>query len=304
MKDKIVKIFNDYKVEFIKYFNITKKYIKEQFIKVKEYLLCAKNRRKNLTMIAASIVFNLFLLILSSNAYYVNNLNISVLQAVIGDFNSEKYDYSLKIHLENASEKGTYHLSNNIPMVGYTYNRYTCKNGSELVYENGITSVVLDQKDSCDIYFDIETNPDVIININVEEDINSNTYKIVENYPYFGYTYSSYNCNNNSELVIDDELHEIKTKTKQKDICNVYFKKIEEDININLFIEDGLETDSYYKNNFIPSNNKYSLNNSKSGCKDENNSSLDSEITYSDGVINISTDRVSYCDIYLDVENE
>lgn len=303
MKNKIKKIYNDYKIEFIKYYNITKKYVKEKYVKVKEYLLCSKNRRKNLIIVLSSIVFNLFLLIFSSNAYYVDNLNISILQALIGDFNSDKYDYSLKIYLENANEKGTYHLSNSIPVMGYKYNRYTCKNGSELVYENGVASVSIDGKDSCSIYFDVEVNPDVIININIEEDINSNTYKLTDNYPYLGYTYTSYNCNNNSELIIDNELHIIKSKTNQKDICNVYFKKINEDININLYIEDGLDTNNYYESNSIPSNNKYSLN-SKSICKDENNNDLNSEITYSEGIINISTENISYCDIYLDVENE
>lgn len=290
--DNVKKLIEKGKVIFIKEFNI-----------IKEYLLCAKNRRKNLTIFASLIVINLFILIGISTAFYENTAGFVILHGFVGDFQNANYDYVLKIYLENSNNlgvgNGTYHLASLVPNNGYSYSSYTCENNSVLTYDttNG-ANVILDEPDICSIYFNISNTVDVKVNINLEKEVGSNTYNLVSNIPYYGYTYDSYTCVNNSTLNYDSNTHKIIITNTEKDYCDIYYKKEETDIISNLYIETGLDTNKYTKKSSIPSNTIYELNTTRSSCTNNE------VISYENGYIIIPYESNSTCDIYLDVNNE
>ena len=109
-----------------KYLDITINYLKNKYHKVKDYLLCAENRRKNLTTILLLIILHLILLIASSTAYYNDTVGMPIMHAIIGDLDGEKYDYVLKIFIQdiNNNSNKTYHLVSNIPTYNYKYSSY------------------------------------------------------------------------------------------------------------------------------------------------------------------------------------
>ena len=290
------------------YYKVTKEYLTKKYEQIKEYLLCAKNRKKNLTFIAVAITINLFLLIASSNAYYRTEGGLVLLHGIIGDLNTNNNDFVLKIFLEKDEVNLTkeYKLSNNVPEYGYNYSRYSCKNNSILSYDNNLKriNVDFDTKEICEVYFDLESHADVIININLEKDVNSNDYEKSEIVPYYGYSYDRFECTNNGNLEYNNNLHTFSVNTFQKDYCNIYFKKNNTDINVDLYVEDNLNSNNYNKLNSIPSNVLYTINDNKSVCKNNDNNIIDSNITYVNGQINIATNSISNCSVYLDVSNE
>lgn len=102
------------------------------------------------------LVFILYLFIFSSNAYYIDKRGIVLLHSKVGNID---YDYMLRIYVEDVDNSiglGTYHLAYSIPLNDYVYNRYSCKNGSILEYDNvnNITNISLEHKDNCSIFFD------------------------------------------------------------------------------------------------------------------------------------------------------
>lgn len=215
-----------------KYVDITINYLKNIYYKIKKYLLSSENRRKNLTTILLLIVFHLFLLITSSNAYYNNVSGIPMLHAVVGDFDIQKYDYVLKIYIQDANnnENKSYHLVDNIPNYNYKYSSYNCKNNSLLTYDeiNKVTSVSIEEKEVCSIYFDLENEADIIMNINVENNIDSNTYTRVDNIPDNNYelNINKSNCvdseNNVKNLDISYSNGVINVNTDTKTFCEIY----------------------------------------------------------------------------------
>lgn len=155
------------------------RYLINKYFIFKEKLLCAENRRKNLTTILVLLVLHLILLISTSNAYYQNESGLRLLHAIVGDIDSLNYDYVLRIFIEDSNnDNKTYKLVNNIPTYNYQYSNYICNNNGELIYDsvNNTTSISLDGKESCSIYFDLISKPDIIVNIYLETDLDSNNY--------------------------------------------------------------------------------------------------------------------------------
>ena len=309
MKELIIKYkeyLNELLIKITNIIKVYKKNILKKYIIFKEYLLNPNNKRKNLTIILALIVINLFLLIFGSNAYYQNESGIVLMHAYIGNINEQNYDYILKIYLENVNNDNTYHLANSIPEYGYTYSNYVCKHNSDLVYDSTLNVVTVEAfgKDNCSIYFDLTSDSDIKININIEDEVNSNTYKLSSYVPYYGYDFDSFTCDNNSSVTFDSNNHKISINSLEKDNCNLYFKKINNDITINLYIETDIDTNEYIRKTTIPTNKNYSLNTTRTNCKDINNNTINNQIDYTSGYINIETDYISSCEIYLDEENE
>lgn len=314
------KYIKDYIEEFKKYYHKFKKYLKKIYRKIKyhwhnpqsnlgkkikEYLQTKPAKIGLSIMGVLLIIIIISSIIKPSHAIYQNEHQFSILNGIVGN---SQYDYTLLIYIENFTDNegsGKYSLSDNIPLFGYAYSGYNCKNNSVLIYDDvtKYTKVDLDKKDICSIYFDYTNSADITSTIMLEEAVNSNTYKAFDTIPYYGYRYSHYECENNSELTYDSNNHKINVKANSKDKCQIYFKKEESDIEVKLYVEDSINSNNYIEKNSIPSNKIYKLNEDKSECLN-NNERTETEISYSNGYIEVISKEVTYCKVYLDLENE
>ena len=112
-------------------------------------------KKRNLIILLLLLIFiDIYLLIrYYSNAYYINSLNTYLVRSKVGI----NYDYILYIYLED--ESGNYSLTPTVPLEGYVYNRYDCKNNSEIIFneEEKDILVSLSNKDICSIYFNLSS---------------------------------------------------------------------------------------------------------------------------------------------------
>lgn len=318
MKEKILEIYNDYKKDFVKYvkkikrkIKLVSKKIRFYYSKVKENLLRSENRKKYLTTTGILIIANLLLInIYISFAYYNETASLSLLKAIVGDMYIEGNDYTLLVYQEDTDSTGNgngkYHLTKNIPAIGYNYSGYKCQNNSTLVFneETKLASVTMEQKEVCSVYFDVIGKMDLTVKIMLEETVNSNNYILGERIPAFGYKYSHYECQNNGVLEYDSELHKVKLSSSTQEHCSIYFNKDNTDITITLFVEEAYQTGEYIERLNIPSNVVYKLNESKSSCMNNNNERIDTTISYTDGYIDVAVSEIAYCNIYLDINEE
>lgn len=318
MKKKILKICNDYKDEFLKYMKVFKRKIKKVYKKflyyynsLKDKILRKENRKKYLTTTGILIIINLFLInIYISFGYYYEEASLSLIKATVGNMYLQEYDYVLLVYLENTDSTGNgngkYRLGDEIPTLGYNYSGYKCQNNSTLIYdeETKTTSVTIEQKEVCSVYFDVIGSMDLTVQIMLEESTGSNTYSISERIPAYGYKYSYYECANNGTLEYNSELHTVKLSSATKEFCSIYFTKESSDISVSLYVEETYQMGDYIERLSIPSNVSYVLNDTKSVCTNNNNERVDTNITYIDGYINIESSEIINCSIYLDKENE
>lgn len=318
-------IIEDYYKEFKRYFQKIRKKSKKFYRKLKyiwknkivafyydykEYLLRGENRKQNLTILGSLIVVFLFILVTyPSYAIFKDEYDFSILGSKVGNNYKNEYDYTLLVYIEEVTSgigNGKYNLSGSIPTFGYVYSGYKCENGSTLIYDEmtKLTSVTTNKRDTCSIYFDLTTNADLGITIMLEDRKGSNNYITSNVIPYYGYTYSHYECDNNSTLTYDSELHEAFIKSEGKEHCQLYFKKEETDIEVALFIENTYGKGDYIVKNSIPASKNYSLNKENSVCFNDTNERINTTISYTDGSIKISTEEIAYCEVYLKLENE
>lgn len=324
LKMKLQNVYKNYIKDYIeelkKYYHKFKRYLKKIYRKIKYHwhnpqsdlgkklkkFIETKPAKIGLSIVGLFLILGIIISIIKpSYAIYQNEHNFSILSGIVGN---NQYDYTLLIYIENYTNNdgsGKYSLSDNIPLFGYAYSGYNCKNNSTLIYDEATkyTKVDLDKKDICSIYFDYTNSADITATIMLEEIVNSNTYEMSNNIPYYGYKYSHYECENNSELIYDSNNHKINIKTNNKDKCQIYFKKEASDIEVKLYVEDSIGSNNYIENNSIPANKTYSLNENKSECLN-NNERTETEISYSNGYIEIISKEVTYCKVYLDLENE
>ena len=283
-------------------------YLKEKFLIVKEYV--KNNKEKSLFIGSGILGIFILLLILPSFAIYQNNFEFSFLANVVGDMYANDNDYTLLIYTEEVGDtgegSGIYNLVEAIPTFGYAYSGYTCKNGSTLIYDEvtKTTSVTLDQREVCSIYFDLTIVADITLKVMLEDSVDSNTYNLGNNIPYFGYKYSHYECDNNSTLTYNSELHKVKIASTGKDYCRIYFQKEEADIEVRLFVEGTYQNKDYIERVNIPANKTYLINEEESFCTNSDNERIETEIGYVDGYIEITTTEKAYCNVYLDLANE
>lgn len=317
LKKKVLKLCADFKQKFdnyLKKFKIktakTIRRTKLYYNNLKKNLLKKENRKKYLTITGILIIINLLIInLFVSFAYYYESDSLSIIRSVVGNMYINEYDYVLLVYLEdtdnNGDGNGKYHLTDNIPVLGYNYSGYKCVNNSTLIYdeETKETSVTLDQKDVCSVYFDVVGAMDLNVKVMLEDGIDSNNYVISDRIPSYGYKYSHYECTNNGKLEYNSELHKVKLSTSSKEYCNIYFTKESSDILIKLYVEETYQNGDYVERLNIPSNHLYILNESKSSCTN-NNERIDVAISYIDGYINIETGEISHCDIYLDKYEE
>ncbi len=305
LKEKIREIINDYVVDGKKMLGLIKYKSIHLITKIKEDLNDPSTRKKYIRGLSVFVIFLLLVVINSSYGYYGDTASIPLARAKVGNLYLNDKDYVLLIYLQNTSQNNDgskdYHLSSNIPSIGYEYSGYKCQNDSTLVFnEDSLTaSATINKKDTCSVYFDMVAPLDVTINVMLEDNVGSDTYTLGTNIPYYGYKYNNFDCTNNSELTYDSNLHKVTLKTPGKDVCNLYFKKDAADVIVNLYVENTLDTEDYIKRFTIPTDVNYSLNSEKSVCKN-NNERVENNITYVDGYINLDTQVVTECDVYLD----
>ena len=128
---------------------------------LKEYIFSAENRKRNLVTLGVFIILNLLIMNLYfSNAYYFVEASYPLIHAKVGNIYSLDYDYVFFIYLQDEIDSSRYNLAGDIPLVGYSYSGYSCNNNSVLIYDDILktTSVDLDKKDVCSVYFDVINN--------------------------------------------------------------------------------------------------------------------------------------------------
>ena len=303
--------FLTYKRKFKKKINKIYKKLIINFNLLKERLFRKENRKKYLTTTGILIILNLLLInIYISFGYYYEEASLSLIRATVGNMYLDKYDYVLLVYLENidinGNGNGKYRLSEEIPSLGYNYSGYKCKNNSVLLYDETtkMTSVTVEQKEVCSIYFDVISSLDLAVSIMLEDTPESNTYSVSDKIPAYGYKYSYYECSNNGKLEYNSELHTVRLSSSSNEYCSIYFTKEKSDISVKLYVEENYLTGDYIERLSIPANISYTLNESKSICTNKNNERIDTEVSYLDGYINIESSEITNCSIYLDKENE
>ena len=305
-KEKFSNIYNDYKEEALDLWNG----FKEKVFLLKEQIKNDFNDpklRKNYAIYASVllVITLLFANLFISFAYYTNEAEFILIRAKVSEKYASNYDYTLQVYLENAANDGQYHLGKQIPAFGYTYSGYKCQNKSTLVYNEAMksTSVDLAQQDVCSIYFDLKAAVDLVINVKLEENAGSNTYKDGKQIPVYGYQYSHYDCDNGGELTYNSSLHSVSLTSSGKNSCNLYFKKAKADVTMRLFVENTAGQGDYIERLTIPANRTYHLNSLKTSCQNANGGRVDKDIYYRNGYIETSSEEIVSCKIYLDLDN-
>lgn len=279
--------------------------IKKSYNVIVEYLLAARNRKQNLTIIALLIVMNVFLLnSFYSYAYYNDYSSFVLVHSKVGNVKIKDADYSLQIFLENQNDKGSYSLGESIPYIGYTYSGYNCDNEGTLVYDEALktTRATITNKNACSIYFDLTQDGDITVLVKTESDYNSGTYNSSKVIPYYGYSFNKVECENGGTGTYNVANHYLEINSSVKDVCTAFFNKKDTNNKVNLFLEDTYQSGNYINRNSFIKNINYNLNNAKSNCKNSNGEIINGNIEYTNGEINITGSNLT-CDIYMDRTN-
>ena len=301
--ENIKNIFNEYLEEGKEYYKIVKEFFldyKNIWPKIKKSIQNPENRKKYATAVLILIFLNIFFIRqFYSFGYYYNGADFPIVNSKIGNLYLKNYDYILLVYLQNGDNN--YHLVEEIPSNTYTYSGYKCDKGSILIFDEDTreTSVDLLGKDVCSIYFDLENKLDIILNVMLEDSSGSDTYTIHDNIPVYGYKYDHYKCDGKGTLTYDSNLHKVNLSTPSKEKCNIYFKKEESDVIVNLFIENTYNTEDFIERKSIPSGINYSLNTERSYCTSKIGERKDAHLSYTDGYINLDTDEITECSVYL-----
>ncbi len=280
-------------------------YIKNLYIKIKNYLLSAEHRKQNLTIIGTLIFLNVLLLnSYISYGYYNDYSSFVLVHSKVGSAYQKDADYVMQVYLENKSNLGNYILGESIPMFGYTYSGYNCTNASTLVYDENlkVARTTATNKDVCSLYFDSTVSSDVDVLVKIEDGYNTNSYKSSNYVPHYGYTYSKVECVNGSTGTYNTTSHYLELNSTSKDTCTVYFNKDNTNNLVNLYLETANQSGTYIKRNGFIKEKNYQINESKSTCKNMNDETVSTTITYNNGIININTNNV-ICDVYMDDVN-
>ncbi len=247
-------------------------------------------KKEKLIYIVIAILSVLIINLYTSYAYYVQESYIPILKSKVGNKKLKEFDYSLTILIKNDND---YIEVDKIPENGYILKNKKCINGSNIEVNDKKAKAEITKKDACMLYYELENKGDIILNILLENEINNEDYIISNSIPIYGYVYSHFDCINNG--IITYENNKISFEGS-KDKCNIYFNRNISDIFLSLYIEvDG----DYIKKDSIPINKSYVLN-STSECKDIDDNIILNSIDYIDGHIVINTNKIAYCEVYLD----
>lgn len=276
--------------------------------------------KKNKTCFILGVVF-VFLLIFGIQvgyAFYNKSDAISILSNKVGDFDIGDGDINALIYKEN--DDGKFVRNHSIPAAGYKYdaNLTTCtipcdtNTSSSCHYSYNQTTgieLVSKEKVTCKFYFKKVADSDITVYI-LKEDANgthaynSKKYTIMDGVPAFGYTYSSYKCDNAATLTYNSETKKFKIETSGKNTCYAYFNSTgNADIIAKVYIQSAKGSTVYNETNIIPANNTYKLSTSKtSRCYNSAGTTLSTPVSYTNGYIVIDASEKQTCDVYLDIQ--
>lgn len=132
-----------------------------------------------------------------------------------------------------------------------------------------------------------------------EEGIGTGKYKLVNFVPAYGYKYSSYVCENNSTLTIDETTNKVALTSGTLDNCSVYYNVSNDiaDIAVTYMLEDSYQSGTYHQVSYAPIYGyKYSNSTCANNSKIIYNNDLNQLSLYSTG-----TDK---CYVYYKKTND
>lgn len=267
-------------------------------------IITKDNYRKYLNIDLFLIIICLFVLIsYQSYAFYYDKYSFKYISSKVGNFLSEHGDISLLINIENGTRNGEKHykIVSSIPDNGYVYKSSICKNGSTINYDEKIHAMKINatKKDECYAYFDLERDADLVMTIMVEKSVNSNEYIESDVIPLYGYSYSSANCDNGSNITYDEKNRKLYLTSSTLDKCQIYFKKLESNIDALVYLNNNGVLELVTE---LDETKKYIIN-SKSKCR-LNREDVSSTISIEGRNIIIDAPNNSKCDVILDINNE
>jgi len=135
-----------------------------------------------------------------------------------------------------------------IPGLGYKYVGYLCEDSTASVkYENGTFETNATSQTICRAYFN-KYSSNVLIKYYLETSTGS--YENVSSVPSLGYVYNDEKsfCQNDSEIIVDNNIVMIAADANVQDECNIYFDMINADIKLNVYVMNR-ESQKYEKGN-------------------------------------------------------
>lgn len=251
----------------------------------------------------------LFLLIVLSTwgikavyAYYDSKSAFLFLGTTIGDFDLGDGDINLMLYIEG--DNGEYNLAKSIPLIGYVLNSEKTNCPTDYTLNNNEITISSSEKITCKFYYDKAMEADIKVNIMLEQD--DGNYSLSEIIPAYGYSYSTYSCDDSSiitNLNYNSETRVFSFNTTGKNICYAYFNKSgTTDVGVNVYIQKEENSNTYELHDYIPSYNIYKLSTNKTSyCTDSSGSNINATITYTNGEISISSNQAGICYVYLDI---
>lgn len=286
-----------------------------------ENLSCKKSKILPKNVILFVMIF--FIGIGLVYAFYNNSHSFPILSNKVGNFDVGNGDLGIVIYKQSNNFSATtpeYKRSYGVPNAGYEFNRAECtstctttpNNDCYYTYDEDTNkfTITSSKKVSCKFYFNKTIEADVYIYIAIEDEngdltYNGKNYREAESIPAYGYEYAGYQCKNDATISYDAETKTFNMSSYTKNECYAYFyKSLEEDININVYVQNDIGSSIYKKVNTIPESKGYVVSTNalyRSECYDENGNVTDGQITYSGGYVTATAKGKQTCNIYLDL---
>lgn len=273
------------------------------------------------------IVFVMFFFVSIGIVYAVfnNTYSFPILSNKVGNFDIGNGDLGIIIYKQSNDLNATtpeYVKSYGVPSAGFEFNKAECtstctdtpNNDCYYTYDADTNkfSITSNKKVMCKFYFNKTMEPDVYVYIAIEGEngdltYNGKNYYEVETIPAYGYEYAGYQCKNDATISYNAETKTFTMSSYTKNECYAYFyKSLEEDIKINVYVQNDLGSNIYKKVNSIPEGKGYIVSTKteyKSECYDDNGNVTNGQITYSGGYITATAKGKQTCNVYLDLYN-
>ncbi len=245
------------------------------------------------------------------SAYYHSKSSFSFLGTAIGNFDGGTSDIEIRIYAEN--DQGRYNLIKNVPQIGYFLNssKIDCPSPAHFEATSSTITVSSTEKVTCRFYYDKLSDKDIELFIMLEDsegDVthNGTKYKQSEKIPAYGYSFDSYTCSDPGVVTSVDynaDTREFIFDTSAKNTCYAYFKNnIIPDLNVDVYIQDGVGSNGYLKVESIPGVLTYKKSTVKtSSCVDRSGNPSSTTVDYVNGEILISGQSPGKCTLYLDI---
>ena len=292
--------------------------------KVKKYYKNLSNyRKKTLPLVVISFVVLFFTGISLVYAFYHNSYSFPIFANKVGNFDGGNGDLAIVIYKQSNdvdAETPEYKRVYGVPKVGYTLNNVDCnvpctESSNDSCYYSydkisNMFTITSNTKVSCKFYFNKTAESDINVYIAVEDDngeltYDGKNYREIESIPAYGYEYRGAECQKDATISYDAATKTFNVSSLTKNECYAYFyKTLESDIIVNVFVQTELGSNIYQQVNTIPENKGYIVSPKAdyiSACYDSNGNITDGIITYSGGYISATAKEKQTCNVYLDL---